>query len=665
MNHALIRTPSSARTLTALIALLCMLLSLLAIPSAEAATREYAFTVSKQLVSPAGNTERKIVVDGEFVGPTLEFTEGDEAVITVTNQLGEPTSVHWHGLLLPANMDGVPGFSGYEAIAPGESFTYRFSIRQSGTYWYHAHSRGQEQDGLYGAIRIKPLSETHPVDRDYVVLISDYHTDDSDTIMSNLKKSSEYYVYVRRTLGDFFSSARKDGLSKAWSNARMWGDMRMRPSDLADISNYTFLINGKNPDQNWTGLFNPGERVRLRFINASAMSFFDVRVPGLTMTVIAADGQPVEPVQVDEFRFGASETYDVIVEPSADQAYTIAAEPIDRSSFALATLAPRAGMIGAKPEQRAFSLLTMSDMGADMDHGSMGHDMSDMSDMDHSNMPGMDHSSMNHDSMDHSSMGHDMSGMTQSDMDHGAMANMKHEAMNHDMSAMNGMDHSSTNHNMPGMNHAMPTKAMPKTANPTNSPAPDFVTGTPGSGWADAGTPEGDRALEYQDLRFAGTQSDVRAPEREIIVRLGGNMERYIWTLNGKKYEDSSAIELEYGERVRLTFINDTMMAHPMHLHGMFVQLENGQPMDKLPNKHSIIVAPGDTYSALLTADEPGEWAFHCHLLYHMMSGMMTKVVVATLDESKTPAANRELRQQPLKPNAPASRPAEEHAHAH
>jgi len=632
LNHAFIRTPSSARILTALIALLCMLLSLLVIPSAEAATREYAFTVSKQLVSPAGKTERKIVIDGEFVGPTLEFTEGDEAVITVTNQLDEPTSVHWHGLLLPANMDGVPGFSGYEAIAPGKSFTYRFSIRQSGTYWYHAHSRGQEQDGLYGAIRIKPKSEAHPVDRDYVVLISDYHTDDSDTIMSNLKKSSEYYVYVRRTLGDFFSSARKDGLSKAWSNARMWGDMRMRPSDLADISNYTFLINGQNPDQNWTGLFNPGERVRLRFINASAMSFFDVRVPGLTMTVIAADGQPVEPVQVDEFRFGASETYDVIVEPSADQAYTIAAEPIDRSSFALATLAPRAGMIGPKPEQRAFSLLTMSDMGADMDHGSMGHDMS---------------------------------GMTQSDMDHGAMANMKLEAMNHDMSAMNGMDHSSMNHNMPGMNHALPTKAMPKTANPTNSPAPDFVTGTPGSGWADAGTPEGDRALEYQDLRFAGTQSDVRAPEREIVVRLGGNMERYIWTLNDKKYEDSSAIELKYGERVRLTFINDTMMAHPMHLHGMFVQLENGQPMDKLPNKHSIIVAPGDTYSALLTADEPGEWAFHCHLLYHMMSGMMTKVVVATLDESKTPAANRELRQQPFKPNAPASRPAEEHAHEH
>jgi FtsP/CotA-like multicopper oxidase with cupredoxin domain len=696
LNQALIRTPSSASALTALLALLCMLLSLLAIPSAEAATREYAFTVSKQMVSPAGKTERKIVIDGEFVGPTLEFTEGDEAVITVTNQLGEPTSVHWHGLLLPANMDGVPGFSGYEAIAPGKSFTYRFSIRQSGTYWYHSHSKGQEQDGLYGAIRIKPASETHPVDRDYVVLISDYHTDDSDTIMSNLKKSSEYYVYVRRTLGDFFSSARKDGLSKAWSNARMWGDMRMRPSDLADISNYTFLINGKNPDQNWTGLFNSGERVRLRFINASAMSFFDVRVPGLTMTVIAADGQPVEPVQVDEFRFGASETYDVIVEPSADRAYTIAAEPIDRSSFALATLAPREGMIGPKPEQRAFSLLTMSDMGADMDHGSMsGMDHGPMANMSHGDVAGMNHGSMNHGSADQASMSHDMSNMNHSDMADMDHSSMDHSSMGHDMSAMSqgdmdqsnmaGMDHSSMsmpaktvavakpmqdhssmNHgDMAGMNHAMPTKAVPKTANPTNSPAPDFVTGTPGSGWADAGTPEGDRALEYQDLRFAGTQSDVRAPEREIVVRLGGNMERYIWTLNGKKYEDSSAIELEYGERVRLTFINDTMMAHPMHLHGMFVQLENGQPMDKLPNKHSIIVAPGDTYSALLTADEPGEWAFHCHLLYHMMSGMKTKVVVATLDESKTPATNRELRQQPAESNAPASQATEEQAHAH
>jgi CopA family copper-resistance protein len=289
------------------------------------------------------------------------------------------------------------------------------------------------------------------------------------------------------------------------------------------------------------------------------------------MTVVAADGQPVEPVKVDEFRFGVAETYDVIVEPKENKAYTIAAEPIDRTGFALATLAPQNGMRGEKPAQRPMSLLTMADMGMD-------HDMS---------------------GMDHSSMGHGQ--------------------MNHDGYDMGSMHHGS------------------HTANTTGSPAKDFVTGVPSSGWANANTPAGHKALSYKDLRYAGIQKDQRMPEREITVRLGGNMERYIWTLNGKKYEDSGPINLNYGERVRLTFINDTMMAHPMHLHGMFVQLENGQPMSKLPNKHTVIVAPGDTYSVLLTADEAGEWAFHCHLLYHMMAGMMNKVVVAKLDPSQVP----------------------------
>lgn len=533
-----------------------------------ALAEEYNLTIAREPVNITGNTVEKITINGTIPGPTLRFTEGQDAVIHVTNTLDEDTSVHWHGLILPGEMDGVPGFNGFPGIKPGEMFTYRFKIRQDGTYWYHAHSMGQEQDGHYGSIVIAPKGpDPVQADRDYVVLISDFHDEDSWDIMSNLKMSAEYYQYARRTIGDFFDDAQDRGFEKAWGDALAWGEMRMLPTDLSDVTGYTFLINGKTPEQNWTGVFKPGERVRLRFINASAMSFYDVRIPGLKMQIVSADGQNVEPVPVDEFRFGVAETYDVIVTPKEDKPYTIAAESIDRTGFALGTLSPREWMRGDRPQARDRALLTMADMG-------MNHDMGDM-----------DHTQMNHDMpMDHASMGH---------------ALPFDESMN-----------------------AMAEK----------------------SGWAKAGTPPGDKALSYADLRYYGTQKDTRQPAREIIVRLGGNMERYIWTINGKKYADSGPINLNYGERVRLKFINDTMMAHPMHLHGMFVQLENGQPADKLPNKHTVIVPPGQSYSVLLTADEAGEWAFHCHLLYHMMAGMMNKVIVAKLDPSAIPQPPQEER---------------------
>lgn len=556
---------------------------------AIAKTTEYNLVIERQPVNITGKTVKKITVNGTIPGPVLRFTEGDDAVIHVTNKMKEDTSIHWHGLLLPDSMDGVPGLGGFHGIKPGKTFTYRFKIRQTGTYWYHAHSAGQEQDGHYGSMVLSPKGKD-PVraDRDYVVLLSDYTDEESDSILSNLKMSSEYYQYARRTVGDFFADVKEDGFSKAWKNAKMWGKMRMLPTDLSDVTGYTFLINGKTPAQNWTGIFKPGERVRLRFINASAMSIYDVRIPGLKMSVVAADGQNVEPVQIDEFRFGVAETYDVIVTPDKDAAYTIAAEPIDRTGFALGTLATREGMRGEKPKQRPRALLTMADMG-------MNHDM-----------PNMDHGAMDHSKMD--------------------------------MSGMQGMEHGK-------MEHAMPAQSAPV--------GQDFKTGVPGSGWAKAGAPKGAKALEYKDLRYLGVQSDIRQPEREIEIRLGGNMERYIWTLNGKKYSDAGPINLNYGERVRLKFVNDTMMAHPMHLHGMFVQLENGQPMQKLPNKHTVIVAPGDTYSVLLTADAAGEWAFHCHLLYHMMSGMMNKVVVAKLDPDKVPAVKKKPSVSPKEPTPP------------
>jgi CopA family copper-resistance protein len=579
-----------------------------------AKTTEYNLTIDYKNVNITGNTVKRIAVNGQIPAPTLNFTDGDTAIIHVKNNLDVDSSIHWHGLLLAGKMDGVPGMNGFMGIKPQTRFTYKFKIRQSGTYWYHAHSMGQEQDGLYGSLVILPKPQDVHIksDKDYVVVLSDFHDDDSGTIMGNLKKSSEYYVYVKRTVSDFFDDVKTDGFAAAWDNALAWGDMRMMPTDLADISNYTFLTNGYTSDKNWTGLFTTGERVRLRFINASAMSFFDVRIPDLKMQIVSADGQDVEAVEVDEFRFAPAETYDVIVTPTQNKAYRIVAESIDRAGFALSTLAPKMGMVGDMPKHRKMNLLTMTDMG-------MGHDMS-----------GMDHSKMNHDmsgmdmsNMDHSKMNHDMSGMDMSNMDHSKMnhdmsamdmSNMDHSKMNHDMSAMDmsNMDHSKMNHDMSGMD-------MPK------------------SGWSDYGTPTGHKSLSYSDLRYYGTQSDIRPPQRDIVVELGGNMERYIWTLNGKKYNESSPVQLKYGERVRLKFVNNTMMAHPMHLHGMFVQIENGQPMDKLPNKHTVIVKPGTTYSVLLTANEAGEWAFHCHLLYHMMSGMMTKFVVAKLDKSDMP----------------------------
>ena len=544
----------------------CLLLGFVLSAASQAA--EYQLEIRKETVNITGKPMQRITVNHQFPAPTLTWTEGEEVVVRVTNHMNEPSSVHWHGLLLPGYMDGVKGFNGYPGIEPGQTFTYRFTVQQNGTYWYHAHTKGQEQDGLYGALIIHP-KDHEPVhaDREQVVMFSDFSAETGDEILANLKKSSDYYNTARRTVGDFFDDVRDSGWKLAWQHARDWNTMRMSPTDLTDVSGYTFLVNGKTPQQNWTGVFKLGETVRLRMINASAMSFYDVRIldtesKRLKMTVVQADGRNVEPVPVDEFRFGVAETYDVLVTPTENKAYTIVAEPIDRSGFAIATLAPREGMKGVMPEQRPRALLTMADMGP----------------MD---MSGMDHSKM-----------------TQEEMK-------------------------------------------------------DMATQMR-SGWAKTGAPRGDKLLSYADLRYLGKQNDVREPQREIVVTLGGNMERYIWTINGKTMQEAEPIALRYGERVKLTFVNETMMAHPMHLHGMFVQLDNGQPAGKLPDKTVVTVPPGKSYSVLVTADAEGEWAFHCHLLYHMSTGMMNKVVVATLNDGQTPA--------------PASLPAQtkqERAHAH
>lgn len=629
----------SHKTISSLVAVFGLLVS----PWTLAAIKEYHLNINEQQVNVTGQPLKRITVNGKFTAPLLEFEEGDEAVIHVHNQLkSQDTSLHWHGLLLPGLMDGVPGFNGFKGIAPNGDFVYRFKVKQNGTYWYHAHSKGQEQDGLYGPLVIYPkgkipVAAHEKTDRDYVVMLSDFHNSSSDSIMKNLKKSAEYYQNRRETVSDVLKQVKTKGLKATWQDRSMWNQMRMLKTDMSDVTGYTFLVNGKTPQQNWTGNFKAGDKVRLRFINASAMSFFDVRIPKLKMTVVSADGQPVKPVAIDEFRIGTAETYDVIVEPKQPN-YQIEAESIDRSGFAIGTLHnenTQAVESIQMPQPRPRSLLTMDDMG--MSHGNgasdehAGHQMNMQHDM--SAMPEIkkEESQTNH---DHAmmNMSHDMKNMSSSEHDH-SMMQMKHDMsampeMKHDMQAMSSSEH---DHAMMNMKHEMPE--MP--AQSQNKAKKD----EPVYGWANASTPAGMKALQYSDLQSLTPQPDTRAPERELVIRLGGNMERYIWTINGKKFSEAEPLQVKYGERIRLKFVNDSMMAHPMHLHGMFMQLENGQQAENLPNKHTVIVPPGKTVTALLTADALGEWAIHCHLLYHMSAGMMNKLIVAQVNDGAVDAS--------------------------
>ena len=456
---------------------------------------------------------------------------------------------------------GVPTIS-YDGIKPGETFTYNFPIAQAGTYWFHSHSGFQEPDGAYGAIIIEPKGrEPFRYDREYVVQLTDAHPHSGSRIMRNLKMMPDYYNRQQQTLGDFFSDVKKNGFDATVKDRMDWGEMRMMPADIEDLQGFTPLINGKGPAQNWTGLFKPGERVRLRFINSSAMSYFDIRIPGLKMTVVQADGNNVRPVKVDEFRIAVAETYDVIVRPKEDRAYTIFAETMGRSAYARGTLAPREGMTADVPKLRERRLLSMVDM--PMDHAGHGG-------MDHSKMAGMDHSKMT--GMDHSKM--------------------------------SGMDHSKMGHGKPKGDPFYPKGSglMPVAAN-------------------------GGKFLSYADLKAQKPLYKHRPATREIELRLTGNMERYIWSINGIKYGDAEPIRLKYGERVRFKFVNETMMTHPMHLHGMWSILDNGSKKWN-PVKHVVSVAPATTVYMETEVDAPGQWAFHCHLSYHASSGMFRKVIV-------------------------------------
>ena len=524
---------------------------------------EFDLFIDQTPVNLTGRARTALTVNGSLPGPLLRWREGDTVTLRVKNRLGEPTSIHWHGILLPSTMDGVPGLS-FKGIEPGGLYVYQFKVKQHGTYWYHSHSGLQEQQGVYGPLVIDPKEpEPYIYQRDYVVMLSDWTDEDPVALMKTLKKQSDYYNLHKPTVGDFIRDVGKQGWSATAADRLMWAQMKMNPTDLADVSGetYTYLLNGQPPGQNWTGVFKAGETIRLRFINGSAMTYFDVRIPGLKMTVIAADGQPVKPVSVDEFRIAVAETYDVLVEPVAE-AYTLFAQSMDRTGYARGTLARQMGATASVPPLDPRPWLTMDDMGmGGMDHGAMA------------DMPGME-------GMDHSAMG--------------AMAMQKHPASEQnsplvDMQAMN---------------------PMPKLDDP-------------GIGLRNNGR----RVLTYADLRSTFEDPDGRDPSRTLELHLTGHMEKFAWSFNGVKFSDAEPLQLTYGERVRVVLVNDTMMAHPIHLHGLWSDLEdeNGQFQVR---KHTVDMPPGSRRSYRVTADALGRWAYHCHLLYHMEMGMFREVRV-------------------------------------
>ncbi len=558
-------------------------LSAAALPHAEVLDgrdAEVEITISERPWVVDGRSRTAVTINDTVPGPLLRLREGGDAVIHVRNDLAEDTSVHWHGILLPNQMDGVPGVN-FPGIAPGETFTYRFPVRQAGTYWYHSHSGFQEQIGHFAGMVIDPAGQDpDPADREYVVVLSDWTFENPSRIVARLKKHPDYYNHQRRSLLDFFADASEQGLGATLKDRLDWGRMRMMASDISDITGttYTYLVNGRGPADNWTGPFEPGERVKLRLINAAAATYFDVRVPGLPLRVVQASGQAITPVEVDELRVAIGETYDVIVEPLESVAYTLFAEAMDRSGFARGTLAPSPGMTAPLPQRRERPLLTMADMGHAMDHGG-GMDMAAERDTEHNDHAG-------HNVVGGGGAVPQMPGMLPKPQEHGPD---RHGVGNAGVAAV----------------------ALSRLADPG--------IGLGRDGW---------RVLRYTDLRARRPWDGFRAPNREIELHLTGNMERYMWSIDGVGFRDAAPIQVRLGERIRLTMINDTMMNHPMHLHGMWMELENGHgPM--IPRVHTVNVKPAERISLLFNADALGPWAFHCHVVYHMDQGMFRIVQVS------------------------------------
>ena len=545
--------------------------------------RRYDLTIDYCPIQIDGRSGTATGINCTVPGPLIRLREGDDIALNVTNRLEDTahSSIHWHGILVPFRMDGVPGVN-FDGIQPGETYEYRYRVRQAGTYWYHSHSRFQEQTGSYGPLVIDPIDgEPFEYDRDYPVVLSDWSFEDPETIFRHINLMGHYYNFQRRTVGDFFEDAGGQGLMKTVADRMAWGRMRMSPVDLADVTGYTytFLMNGHSPAMNWTALFDPGQTVRLRFINASTMTNYDVRIPGLDMEVVMADGKAVRPVRVHEFRIGVAETYDVLVRPRDDRAFTLFAESLDRSGYARGTLAPEPGLQAPVPAPRKRPVRSLEDMG--------------MGGMDDS-IFGMSHGSMSHGDMGHGTMG-------------GEGRNRRDDPR------------------IPGPNGPAPfrpDKARSNVAMVVMNPK--YRLDEPGIGLGE----DGWRVLTYDDLASIEDQPYSSTVDREMTINITANMERYMFSFDGKKFSEHPGPYLfRHNERLRLFLVNHTMMDHPIHLHGMWMQLENGA--DRLPFKHTILVKPGEVLSALITPIEKGDWAFHCHLLYHMEAGMFQVVRVA------------------------------------
>lgn len=517
---------------------------------------EISLNISHVPLKIDGRAAHAVGINGSVPGPLIRLTEGQKVRIAVTNALpDEDTSIHWHGLLVPFQMDGVPGLS-FPGIRPGQTFTYEFPVVQSGTYWYHSHSGLQELMGHYAPIVIDPAGGARP-DREHVVVLSDYSFQHPHQIIRKLKQQSGYFNRRKQTVAGLLS-----GKDQSLKERVEWGAMRMDPTDISDVtgSTYAYLVNGHGPADNWTGLFKPGERVRLRVINAASMTIFNLRIPGLRMTVVQADGQDVRPVEVDELQIANAETYDVIVQPADDRAYTLVAEAIDRSGLARATLAPRPGMTAEVPALRERPLLKMRDMGMDMG-GMAGMDMGE---------------------------GHSMSMLDPKNAPQVKMG--------------------------PGVQMISPMPVDRTAERPTG------LETVPG------------KVLTYADLVALTPNPDTRPPSRSMEIHLTGNMERFMWAFDGQAFSEiTRPIPFRRDERVRVTLVNDSMMNHPIHLHGHFFEVVNGHAGNH-PRKHTVNVMPGGKVTFDLTADAPGDWAFHCHMLLHMHAGMFKVVTVRPLE---------------------------------
>jgi CopA family copper-resistance protein len=541
---------------------------------------EFDLVIDELPVNFTGKATTATTINGSLPGPTLRWREGDTVTIRVTNRLQEHTSIHWHGIILPFQMDGVPGIS-FDGIPPGTTFTYRFQVKQHGSYWYHSHSGFQEMTGVYGSLIIDPADASKDIraDRDYTMLLSDWTDEDPMRVLKKLKVQGDVYNYNQPTVPDFIRDVSKDGLRAAIDKRKMWNEMRMSPTDLADLSSatLTYLANGTTPAGNWTGIFSKGETVRLRFVNGSGNTFYDVRIPGVKLKVVQVDGVNCEPVSVDEFRFGPGETCDVLVVPS-DDAHTIFAQAMERTGYARATLAVRAGLEAPVPALDKIQWLTMKDMMGGMDHSAMG-------------------------------------GM-------GGMAGM---------AGMAGMDHAAMGHGAPAKNTLATPSTQARHARTEYGPSTDMRVDMartnlddPGIGLRDTGR----RALTLADIHTIGGALDARGPGREIELHLTGNMERYSWSFDGVEYGKSTPVHFKYGERVRVILHNDTMMTHPMHLHGVWSELETPEGAFQA-RRHTIPVQPAQRISFLVTADALGRWAWHCHLMMHMDAGMFREAIVA------------------------------------